>query len=163
MAVSLDDEEKGILKYLGKGYEESINLENIQKYLGDKEYGNFNKRKVAEMLDHLIDTGYIRSRTEGKEDKREEKFYLTKGIGAGVRKRMQLQGRGFFYDSSRLVKRLTGVVFLLMGIGLFIYQSPNLTGAVIGTPTNDFLVGGLFIFIALVLFFIKPKKIKKKK
>jgi hypothetical protein len=163
-------EEKGILKYLGRGYEESINLKDITKYLNESDYVDdadkkmeFSIHKTRKMLDHLAETGYVRSKTEGKGSAREEKFYLAKGMGAGVRKRMQLQGRGFFFDPSRLVKRLTGMVFLLVGIGLFVYQSHSLTGAVIGTPTNDFIVGALFIFIGLAFFFFKPKKKEKDK
>jgi hypothetical protein len=162
MGVSLDDEEKGILRYLGKGYDESIDLESIQEYLGDKEYGNFSKKEVIGMLDHLMDTGYVRSKTEGKGDKREEKFYLAKGVGAGVRKRMKLQGRGFFYEPSRLIKRLTGAVFLLIGIGLFVYEGSNATGAVIGSSSG---VNPIFFFasiLTIIGFLLALNSFKKK-
>jgi hypothetical protein len=108
----------------------------------------------------------VRSKTEGKGDNREEKFYLSKlfgGLEGGLRKRRSLQGRGILHDTSKLIKRLLGSVFLLMGVGLFVYESPNVTGAVIGNSTTDFIVGGVFILLALGLFFIKSKKSNKKK
>lgn len=163
MGVSLDDKEKGILRYLGKGYDESIDLESIQNYLGDKEYGDFSKKEVIGMLDHLMDTGYVRSKTEGKGDRREEKFYLSQSPLGGKFKKMNLQGRGIIHDTSTLVKRLFGMIFLLAGLGLFLYESPNLTGAVIGPSTNGFLVGVLFIFVGLAFFFVKSKKNEKSK
>jgi hypothetical protein len=167
MGINLKKEEKGILKYLGPRYEESFDLNDITKHLNKSQYIDpktskpivFSLNDTRGMLENLEETGYVCAKTS----KGEEKFYLAKGLGAGVRKRMELQGRGFFYEPSRLIKRLFGVVSLLAGIGLFVYQSPNVTGAVIGTPTNDFIIGALFIFVGLVLFFIKTKKVEKNK
>jgi hypothetical protein len=167
MGVDLKREEKGILEYLGPEYEESFDLKDITKYLNNSHYIDpstkksvvFSLNDTREMLDHLKETGYVRAKTT----KGEQKFYLSKGLGAGLRKRMEVQGRGFFYEPSRLIKRLFGVVALLAGIGLFVYQSPNLTGAVIGTPTNDFVIGALLIFAGLAFFFVRSKKDEKGK
>lgn len=162
MGVSLDDEEKGILKYLGN-YDEAVGLESIKRYLNNQGYGGFTSIELIEKLDNLANVGYVRSKTEGKGDKREEKFYLSRVPLGGKFKRRSLQGRGIVHDTSNLVKRIFGCVFLLMGIGLLAYEAPNLTGAVIGVSTSGFLVGWLFILIALMFFFIKPKKSKKRR
>lgn len=82
MGVSLDDEEKGILKYLGK-YDEAVGLENIKRYLNNQGYGGFTSIELTDKLDYLVDVGYVRSKTEGKGDKREERFYLTNWVGSG--------------------------------------------------------------------------------
>lgn len=161
MGVSLDDEEKGILKYLGRKYEEEATIDDLTKYLSDLGYGRFSKREFIDKMDHLIDLGYVRSRTEGKGKDRQEIFYLSKlalGLWGGVAKKRNLQGRGPQHDISRLFRRMMGALFLAMGLGLFAYEGPRLTGAVIGTHIQGFLTGALFIFFGLALLFIKPKK-----
>lgn len=162
MAIHLDDEEKGILKYLGRRDEDSVTLNDITRYLDDMGYGGFSKREAENMLDHLIEAGYIRSRTEKIQNTRQQVFYLSRvPLAGGKAKQKRLQGRGIIHDTSSLIRKLLGSVFLLMGLGLFAYEGPKLTGAVIGVHTGGFFVGGLFIFIALVLFFFNPKKNKK--
>jgi hypothetical protein len=162
--------ENGIVRYLQPESENAIRLSDITKYLNKCEYlddkGNkitLSQDRTRTMLDHLTKYHHTRAITKGDGDDREEAFYLAKGLGAGARRKMKLQGRGFFYEHSRLLRHLTGVVFLLMGIGLFLYETPNLTGAVIGPSTSGFLVGMLFIFVGLAFFFIKPKKSEKNK
>jgi hypothetical protein len=159
MAISLYDEEKGILKYLPKDSEEAVTLKDITKYLTNMGYSNLGAREAENMVDHLIDAGYVRSRTEGRGDKREARFYLSKvPFVGGKAKQKKLQGRGIVHDTSRLIKRIFGGIFLLIGLGLALYEGSNLTGAVIGIHTSGFLIGALFVFVGLAFFFVKPKK-----
>ena len=148
--VNLASEEKGILKYLGKGYDEAMDLDDITKYLESHGYSKLSDEAARERLDHLIDTGYVRSKTEGKGSQREEKFYLSKWIGEGVRKQKYLQGRGIIQDTSKLIQRLFGSIFILIGFGFLLYQSLHMTGAFISSIQA---VAPTFVF-ALALFII---------
>jgi hypothetical protein len=168
MPIYLTEPELGILNCLGTKNQRLLKLKDITQYLNDSEYKNEKGEPISinytrEMLNKLTHYDYVRSKTIQEENTSEPRFYLAGGTGGGVRRRMKVQGRGFFYEPSRLIRNLTGVVFLLAGIGLFLYESPSLTGAVIGTPTNDFIVGAVFIFVGLAFFFIKPKKGEKSK
>ncbi len=148
--MPLDTEEKGILRYLGNKEEEVLNLDSITKYLKKHGYEDLNLKAAREKLDHLIDVGYVRSKTEGKGDNREENFYLARRLGGGGRERKRLQGRGIIYDTSKLIKRLVGSAFLLIGFGFIIYESLQMTGAFISSAQTIDLT---FIF-AFALFII---------
>jgi len=159
--VNLDGEEKGILRYLGKE-EESVGFTDITRYLARRGYEETNNRAITEKLDHLIEVGYVRSKTEGKGNKREEKFYLARRIGGGGRKRKQLQGRGIIYDTSKLVQRLFGSVFLLIGFGFIIYEGLQMTGAFISsTQTIDLTVIFAFALFIIGGFLLKKSLYKK--
>lgn len=153
----MDDEEKGILKYLGKNYDEAEGLKNIVSYLKDQGYSNTSLSDVRDDLDHLIKSGYVRSKTDGKGANRNEKFYLARIIGGGVRKRKELQGRGFFRDIAKLVERLSGFFFLFAGLIAVVYEGLNFTGAVI----SDGLGVGLAFIFAFALLIIGGVLLKK--
>jgi len=157
--VHLDDEEKGILKYLGRGYDEAVNLKNISHYLRDQGYNNTSLKDMRDDLDHLIKSGYIRSKTEGKGSNREEKFYLARFIGGGEREKRKLQGRGVFRDLGKLIERLSGAFFLLFGLGVVIYGDLNVTGAAI---SNSAGVGLTFIFAFALMIIGGVLLIKRK-
>lgn len=149
--VVLDKEEKGILRYLGKEDEGSVPLKDITNYLSSKGY-NLPLPDVEDKLDHLIDVGYVRSRTEGKGSNRVEKFYLSNlaaGLLGGVGKKRSLQGRGIKHDLKGLLKRAFGSIFLVFGVGLFLYDA-TLTGAVISSSggLSSGLVLPVFLFVA---------------
>ena len=101
-------------------------------------------------MNHLIDYGYVRSKTEGKGKEREEKFYLSNILGGGSRKRRNLQGRGIINDTSRLIKRLTGSFFFLVGLGFIGYEIFTPTGAVISSG-EGFNLTSLFSFLLLII------------
>jgi hypothetical protein len=149
------------LKYLDNKSGSNITIEDITNYLKKQDYEELSKKELRGKLDNLIDLGYVRAKTEGKGDKREEIFYLSEYLGSGLRKKRNLQGRGIFNDTSRLIKRLLGSFFFLIGIGLFLYEMPGLTGAVIGPSTSGFLVSVLFVFVGVATFFINSKKKKR--
>ena len=152
--IKLDNEEKGIVRYLSVE-EEALDLDEIIDYLQDHGYEKLEKSGAMEKLDHLIDVGYVRSKTIGMGKDREEKFYLAKKLGGGGRRRKQLQGRGIIYDTSKLIQRLTGSIFLLIGLGFLTYQSLRITGAVISSSESIvpafasasalFLIGGVLL------------------
>ncbi|MCX6750820.1 MAG: hypothetical protein NTZ83_05155 [Candidatus Pacearchaeota archaeon] len=159
--IELSDEEKGIVRYLGKRGEKIITLDDIQKYLDSQQYKDndekFNIKEVRGMMNHLHDVGYSSSKTVQRGNDRKEAYYLAPA--GRFRKRLS-QNRGLEQDVMSWLRRVTGSVFLLMGLGLFAYEGPKLTGAVIGVHTSGFLVGALFVFVGLAFFFVKPKKKK---
>jgi hypothetical protein len=155
--VSLDYEEKGILKYLNKSSDSDITIDDLADYLKNQDYGELSKKELRERLDHLIEKGYIRAKTEGRGEKREEVFSLTRYIGSGVRQQRHLQGRGIINDTSRLVKRLFGSIFVLSLAASIFFLSPDFTGNIIGNTTatwsNSSLISfGLFVFALLCGF-----------
>jgi hypothetical protein len=160
--INLDYEEKGILKYLGKGYEKAITLDEIKDYLKKVEHlegEDLSKKEIRSKLDHLIDVGYVRSKTEGTGEQRKEKFYLSNilaGIEGGVGRKKGLQGRGPWHDLSRLVKRLFGFVFFLSIFASVSFLFPNVTGnTILGniTGNNSSLMSfGFFVFALLCGF-----------
>lgn len=155
--IPLDDEEKGILRYLGNKEEEGLNLDNIVEYLKKHGYKDLDLKDAREKIDRLIDVGYMRSKTKGKGDDREENFYLARRLGGGSRKRKQLQGRGIIYDTSKLIQRIGGSAFLLIGFGFLVYQSLSITGAFISSTQP---VVPTFVF-AFALFLIGGFLLKK--
>ncbi len=152
--VKLDREERGILRYLGNK-EEALDLAEIMGYLKNSGYDITDKKETMEKIDHLIDVGYVRSETTGTGGDRKEQFYLATGLGGGRRRRKYLQGRGILYDTNRLVQRLTGSVFALVGFGFLVYQGIGMTGAFMSSPQEAtptfllslllFLIGGLLL------------------
>lgn len=155
--ANLDKKEKGIVKYLGTNYDESLSLNDITQYLKDVGYEDTTRKNVLEKIDNLIDLGYVRSRTKGKGDNREEKFYLSKSLLGGRFKRRGLQGRGFLHDTSSLIERLFGSVFVLFGLGVLIYEGLNITGAVISNGEGI----GISSLLGLTLMIIGGILIKK--
>ncbi len=157
--VHLDDEAKGILRYLASNYKQSSGLPDIVEYLKDSGYDDVTRRSVTEDLDYLRDVGYVRSKTKGKGEDREEKFYLSRMPFGGRFKRRGLQGRGVLHDASSLVKRLTGGFFFLFGFGVIIYEGLNFTGAVIST-NNQIGISSILGFALLLIggFLFKKKK-----
>ncbi|MCK5624370.1 hypothetical protein KAI04_00840 [Candidatus Pacearchaeota archaeon] len=147
--VELDREEKGIVRYLSNK-EEAFDVKEIIEYLKDHGYQELDKSKAMEALDNLMEVGYVRSKTIGSGSNREERFYLAKGLGGGYRRKKQLQGQGILHDASKLIERLTGSVFLLIGLGFIISQIPNITGAVISSAESV----ASTVSLAAVLFFI---------
>ncbi len=148
--ISLDSEEKGILRYLGNKKEESLNLHNIVEYLKTHGYSDLTVKDAREKMDYLIDLGYVRSKTTGKGENREEKFYLSRTPLGGRYKQKQIQGRGIIYDTSKLIQRLFASVFLLIGFGFIIYSISGITGAVISSGQS---MAPTFVF-AFLLFII---------
>jgi hypothetical protein len=164
---SLDDEQKGMLRFLGKK-EDAEEINDIRKYLSQGGYGSISEKVARDKLDELIDLGYVRSKTEGKPGNKTERFYLSKGVGAGRRARATLQGRNYVWgDLGSLIKRITGAALVLFGVGVFVYQTPSLSGAVISNanlkggnfilPISSLILGGLLLFKSL-----KSKPTKKK-
>ena len=134
--VSLDDEEKGILRYLSIDPDEAASRNDITKYLSSSGYNPVSPQDLKDKLDNLMDYGYIRAKTEKSGRSRIEKFYLSKALLGGKSKQKKLQGRGgIIQDTSKLVKRLFGSIFLLFGLGFFIYDSV-ITGAIISSQEN---------------------------
>ena len=77
MTIPLDKKEKRILRYLEPGYDGALNLNDITSYLQSNAYPNISEKGVAKRLDHLIDVGYVRAKTEGRGNNRDERFYLS--------------------------------------------------------------------------------------
>jgi hypothetical protein len=166
----LDESQKGMLKFLGNK-KEAENLEEIREYLHKEEYGSLSKKVTREKIQELIDIGYVRSRIEQVGKSREERFYLSMGVGAGKRARATLQGRNYVWgDLPKLlgrIKKVTGAILVLFSIGIFVYQTPSLSGAVVSAsdvkggdfilPFSSLILGGLLLFKSL-----KFKKVKKK-
>lgn len=169
MAIRLKNEEKGILSYLGESYKDSINLKDITKYLKAQEYDVDSIKDVREDLNHLIRVGYVRSKTEGKGDKREEKFYLSRTPLGGKYKQKQVQGRELIHETSKLWQRifnpkLFGSLFLLFGFGFVAYDSLNVTGAVISSAETfnpAFFLICLLLAVGIVLLTKSIKESKK--
>ena len=163
MTISLDYEQKGILRYLDTRKGDPITLEDINDYLKNQEYGKLTKKELRDKIDELIDVGYVRSNTGGERDGRKERFYLSKlagGLLGGVSKKRSLQGRGPWHDTSKLVKRLLSCFFILSLAASFFFLSPSFTGNAIGnvSESNSSLISfGLFIF-ALVCGFLYFKR-----
>ena len=134
--VSLDDEEKGILRYLSIDPDEAASRNDITKYLSSSGYNPVSPQDLKDKLDNLMDYGYIRAKTEKLGRSRVEKFYLSKALLGGKSKQKKLHGRGgIIQDTSKLVKRLFGSIFLLFGLGFFIH-SLNITGSSISSSGN---------------------------
>jgi hypothetical protein len=123
------------------------------------------KKVVRERVQELIEMGYVRSRVEQVGKNREERFYLSMGVGAGGRRaRATLQGRNYVWGDlpkllERVYKKATGAILILFGIGFFIYQNISLSGAVISVaelkvdnfilPCSSLILGGLLLFKSL--------------
>ena len=160
--VNLDQEEKGIVRYLG-GKSQAINVSDIVEYLKDHGYGSLDKKQAIERLDHLMEVGYVRSKTIGKGKSREEKFYLSKGIGGGGRRKREVQGRGPLYDIHKSLERFVGAIFVLGGLGFLMYQTIGMTGAFFSSAERVF-PGFIFGFTLYVFgSFLLIHSFKKKK
>lgn len=169
MGVKLDDEEKGIVRYLGTNYKESIKLDDIQDYLNDSQYLNednkiikFSKSDTRNLMNRLIDVGYVRSKTQEEKGKRVERFYLTNiaGVAGGISKRLGLQGRSPKHTVTSLIGRIFSSFFILSLAASFFFLYPAFTGNVIGKMSagqSEFLSFFLFL-IALVFGFFAFKK-----
>jgi hypothetical protein len=160
----LNDEERGILKFLG-GKGELESFDNIRNYLHKSGYGSLSERNARKELDQLIDLGYIRSRTVGSGTDREERFYLSRGIGAGRRAKSTLQGRDYVLgDIGQWVKRIfgKGYIFLVFGLGFLVYSGISSTGMVIsseGSPLDaGFVLSFMLMLIGGALLLKKSKK-----
>lgn len=156
--ISLDSEEKRILSYLGGNYKESVGLGDIVEYLKDVGYEGVTRRNVLDKLDRLSDVGYVRSKTKGKGEHRDEKFYLSGAPLAGKYARRGLQGRGVVHDTSKLIRRLFGSVFLFFGLGAVVYQGLNVTGAAVSSGSG----GSLSFVFAFALIVVGTFLLKKK-
>lgn len=161
MSVRLDDEEKGILRYLGRGYSESLDLNDITNHLNDLGYSKVSKKEVLDKLGNLMDYGYVRSKAEEKGPVKNYRFYLARGIGGGGRRSKSLQGRGLIHDTSSLIKRLFGSVFLLFGLGVLIVSGSGTTGAVISSGDGFTVTFVLSFALAVIGVFLLRKSFRK--
>jgi hypothetical protein len=151
--INLDDEEKGILKSLSTKKDEALNLNDITKYLKVHDYvdQNIKPREIREKMEHLADLGYVRSRTEISGNDREELYYLSNYVMGGVRKKSTLQNRGVFNDLRKFVQKFTGAIFLLFGLGFFVYEGLSLTGAFIFSLNNGATLTFVFSFALFII------------
>jgi len=160
--VELDSEQKGILKYLTIGSEDAVSLNDISKYLDKQGYDNTSIKDIREDMELLADKGYVRSKVMGSGKNREERFYLSKFIGAGNRKQKTLQGRGWFgKDLVRLIERLSGAFFFVFGLGALVYEGSILTGAVISSREGVAISSFLGFALLVVGGFLFKKSLKK--
>ncbi len=160
--IELSQEEKGIIRYLG-GRKSKVNVADIVEYLKDHGYDKLDKKEAIEKLDYLMKVGYVRSKTIGKGDNREEKFYLSKWTGGGGRRRRSEQGRGFVRDVQKGIERFVSSIFILVGLGFLVYQTISITGAFISS-TQEIVPGFIFAFILLCIgVFLLVGSFKKKK
>ena len=140
-----------------------MNFESIRSYLESRGYNETSPNEVREKLENLTDKGYVRARTIKRGRENEERFYLSSYIGEGLRKRRSLQGRGIRHDiSSLLFKRWFGSVFLLFGIGFFIYSNFTLTGAVISSSGKVNPVFGLMLALIILGVILLVQSFKRK-
>lgn len=148
--TELDPVEKGIVRLLGSKEEDAVSLHEIREMLKNSGYEVGEISQLREDLDHLIDSGYIRSRTYGKGKDREEKFRLTNYVVGGERRKIEEQGRGVIPSATKMYKRWFGSIFVLIGLGFFIYDGLRMTGAIFSSGTQ---ISPGFIF-AFALFVI---------
>lgn len=157
--TELDSTEKGIVRLLGSAEDDAVNLDELKTMLNKAGYEVENVSDLRQDLDHLIDVGYVRSKTYGKGSDREEKFRLTNYVVGGTRRKIEEQGRGVIPSTAKMYKRwfgkVSGAFFLLIGLGVFIYEGIGMTGAVISSServTPAFILGfALFVIGVTVL------------
>lgn len=160
--VTEDKEIDGIIRYLGKK-DEAVTFHQLEDYLGNHGYTELHGRELRKELDYLEDMGYVRSSTEGKGNEREERFYLARRLGGGGRLKRNLQNRFIPLDLSKLVKRIVGSFFLLIGIGFFAYSNWNMTGAVVSLSQtrNSTMIMAFVIFVIGGILLVKSFGKKK--
>jgi hypothetical protein len=155
---SLAGEQRGIISFLG-GKGEAENIESIKEYLNKGGYGKVSETEIRKNIEALRKYGYLSSKIMGSAGDREERFYLTGGLGAGRRARAAIQGRTLWKYLSGLNNRVRGTILILFGIGFFIYQNTSLSGAVVSIaelrngnfilPFSSLILGGLLLFKSL--------------
>lgn len=155
--VDLEPEEKGILKSLGSK-NQALNLDSIKNYLEHQAYENVEKKDIRKSLEHLSDLGYVRSKTKGEGNDREEVFYLSNYVMGGIRRKSSLQNRGPWNDLKKFYQKFLGSIFLLVGLGFFIYYGLSMTGAVVSS--GEILTPGFVL--SFVLFVVGMALLEKK-
>ena len=153
--------EKEILKSLKPGRSRSKSLKNIHEFLKEEHYpAEF--EKIREGLGKLIEYGAVR----GMVEKTGRKYFLSRAIGSGYRNQAMLLGKqNPFRDTYKLIKRVVGSIFLLVGF-VFLYQNLTITGAVVSEVVKNKSTPLIFslvsIFIGAFLLFLSGKKRFKK-
>lgn len=148
--TELDKEETGIVRLLDRDKENAVTLDELQEMLAKSGYRKVEIPDLREDIDHLIDLGYVSSRTYGGGKDRKEKFYLTHYLVGGGRRKKAEQGRGLIPSATKMYKRWFGSIFMLAGLGFFIYDGLRMTGAIFSSVTQ---ISPGFIF-AFALFVI---------
>jgi len=158
----LTETQKGILEILPKSKNSAIKIDEIKIYLKKAEGIDAEDTEIRQELKGLIKYGSVRANLE--EDKGEVKYFLSRGIGSGYRNQRTLHGKfNPFRDIYKSYKRLFGTIFLVLGVGLVIYNGASVSGAVISLGKIGLKIMPIAIIsfvIGLVLFLTSYKKKK---
>lgn len=162
--TELDKTEKGIVRLLGSAEDDSVNMDELKTMLNKAGYDVKKVSDLREDLDHLIDAGYVRSKTYGKGAQREEKFRLTNYVVGGTRRKIEEQGRGVIPSSTKMYKRWFGAGFMVLGLGLFIYEGLTMTGGAVGSQVKASFgaIIAFALFVAGLAILESPFKKHKK-
>lgn len=149
--------EKEILKSLKPGRSRSKSLKDIREFLQEEHYPTEFK-DIRDGLGKLIEYGAVR----GMVEKTGRKYFLSRVIGSGYRNQAMLLGKSNpFRDTYKLIQRIVGSIFLLLGF-IFLYQNLTISGAVISEVVKNKSIPLIFslvsIFIGLFLLFLSAKK-----
>lgn len=156
----IDDLGKEILQKLRGRKEGGLTTREIRDAIEEDMGGDYRVKgeEVRNQLGELIERGDVKAYTK-KDGK--VKYYLSKGIGSGYRSQKKLQGRDFFYNISKMYERILGSIFILFGLGFFIYQNSSMSGAVISNSTSmetSFIVSFCALALGGFLLFKSFKK-----
>ncbi|MBU2612478.1 MAG: CD20-like domain-containing protein [Nanoarchaeota archaeon] len=158
----LDELKQDIIRIIPS--EEGLSFKELKKILEeDGRDETLNSLEIKENLKDLIKYGALKAYTQKEGEKVETKYYLTKGIGSGYRNQAKLLGKpNPIRDSYKFLKRMFGFIFILSGIGLFVYSPLKISGAAIleplvYSPMGTSIVSFLLIFIGLIFLFKKPR------
>lgn len=153
----LTDLQKEILKSLKPGRSRSKSLKNIHEFLREEHYPTEFKN-IRDELGELIKYGAVR----GTVEKTGRKYFLSRGIGSGYRNQAMLLGKfNPFRDTYKLIQRIVGSIFLLLGF-IFLYQNLTISGAVVSEVIKNksvpLISSVVSIFIGVFLLFLSTKK-----
>jgi hypothetical protein len=153
----LTDLQKEILKSLKPGRSRSKSLKDIREFLQEEHYPTEFK-DIRDGLGKLIEYGAVR----GMVEKTGRKYFLSRVIGSGYRNQAMLLGKpNPFRDTYKLIQRIVGGIFLLLGF-IFLYQNLTISGAVVSevikNKSTPLIFSLVSIFIGAFLLFLSAKK-----
>jgi len=158
----LADNKKEILEHLPRRKIKGLKIEEVQDKLEKLEKTTIEYKELKKDLNELMQQGYVRCFLD--EDDNMKRYFLSRGIGAGKRAQKKLFGKSnIIQDTYKLYKRLFGIIFLALGIGLVIYNGASISGAVISFKEGNLnaLYLGVVSFVLGIALFMIPSKKKK--
>ena len=152
-----------VLKVLPKEKGSQIGLDEILKRIKKETNSRIVELEdISRAVGLLKDEGRIRAYLDDKTG--EKGYYLSSGIGSGMRDQRKLLGApSFINDTYHLVERLFGVFILMFGAALLIFNKTLISGAAISLGKSGAQIP-IFSLLALVvgavLILISNKKTK---